>query len=189
MLCLITGVLSAQIIPLVDQASAEMVGISIAGQLTDGLVLEVNGGEVSSVSPLLLAVLLGLMIPFAFLLVRYLGARTTMVKGNTWDCGTPLSQRNEYTPTGHSQPILRVFNRFYRSKSSFAFDPASSQYSKKGMAYSASTPRLFEAYLYEPIARAVLGISKRASVIQAGSIQRYLAYIFAALVILLLVFR
>jgi hydrogenase-4 component B len=189
MLCLITGVLSAQIIPLVDQASAEMVGISIAGQLTDGLVLEVNGGEVSSVSPLLLAVLLGLMIPFAFLLVRYLGARTTMVKGNTWDCGTPLSQRNEYTPTGHSQPILRVFNRFYRSKSSFAFDPASSQYSKTGMAYSASTPRLFEAYLYEPIARAVLGISKRASVIQAGSIQRYLAYIFAALVILLLVFR
>jgi hydrogenase-4 component B len=188
-LCLLTGVLSAQIIPFVDQASADMVGVSIGSQLTDGWVLEVNGGEVSSVSPILLAALLGLMIPFAFLLVRSLGGRTTRVKGDTWDCGTPLSPRNEYTPTGHSQPILRIFNPLYRSKSSFTFDSSSSPYSKKKMSYSTSIPKLFEAYLYEPVARAILGVAKRASVIQAGSVQRYLAYIFAALVILLLVFR
>jgi hydrogenase-4 component B len=188
-LCLMTGVLAVQIIPFVDQASADVVGVSIAGQLADGWVLEVNGGEVSSVSPLLLAALLGLMIPFAFLLLRVLGGRTARVKGDTWDCGTPLSPRNEYTPTGHSQPILHVFSPIYRGKSSFSFDSNSSPYSKKGMTYSTRLPRLFEMYLYEPVARVVLGAAKRASIIQMGSVQRYLAYIFAALIILLLVFR
>ncbi len=188
-LCLATGVFAAQLIPYVDQASAEMVGVSISSQLTDGWVLEVDGGEVSSVSPVLLAVLMGLLIPITLLLVRAWGGKATRVKGETWDCGTPLDSRNEYTPTGHSQPILRVFNPFYRGRRSFTFDPSSSNYSRKGMTYSESIPRLFESYLYEPIARLVLGAAKRASVIQAGSVQRYLAYIFATLIILLLVFR
>ncbi|MDD1746426.1 MAG: hydrogenase 4 subunit B [Methanomassiliicoccales archaeon] len=188
-LCLATGVLAAQIIPMVDQASTDVIGVSIAGQLTDGWVLEVDGGEVSSVSPILLAGLLGLMIPFAFILVRSWGGRTPRVKGKTWDCGTPLGPRNEYTPTGHSQPILRVFNPFLRGESSLSSDPTSSPYSRRGMTYSSSIPRLFETYLYEPVARTILGVARRASIIQTGSVQRYLAYIFAALILLLLVFR
>jgi hydrogenase-4 component B len=188
-LCLATGVFTAQLIPYVDQASAEVVGVSISSQLTDGWVLEVDGGEVSSVSPVLLAALMALLIPLTLLLVRAWGGKARRVKAETWDCGTPLDSRNEYTPTGHSQPILRVFNPFYRTRRSFTFDPSSSNYSRKGMTYSESIPRLFETYLYEPIARVVLGAAKRASVIQTGSVQRYLAYIFATLIILLLVFR
>jgi hydrogenase-4 component B len=188
-LCLATGALAAQVIPVVDQASSEIIGVSIADQLVNGWVVEVDGGTASSVSPVLLAALLGLMLPTAFLFTRYIGGKAKRVKGDTWDCGTPLGPRNEYTSTGHSQPILRVFNPLLRAKSSFTFEPSSSPYSKKGMSYSSSVPRLFEAYLYQPVARVVLGVARRASVIQTGSVQRYLAYIFVALIILLLVFR
>jgi len=34
----------------------------------------------------------------------------------TWDCGTPLSSRTEYTASGFSQPIVRMFRAVYRTK-------------------------------------------------------------------------
>jgi uncharacterized membrane protein YccF (DUF307 family) len=39
------------------------------------------------------------------------------------------------------------------------------------------------------VAHLATGIARRVSVIQTGSIQTYLAYIFATLVLLLLIFR
>jgi hydrogenase-4 component B len=188
-LCLLTGVMAAQVIPLADKASVGVVGVSIADQLTDGLVLQVEIGASSSVSPLLLGLLIGILVPVAFLVARAVGGRRPRVEGDTWDCGTPLTPRNEYTATGHSQPVRRVFQSLYGERSLFTYDPSSSPYSRKGMSFSAEIPPRFERFLYEPVAKVVMGVARRASVIQTGSIQTYLAYIFATLVLLLLVFR
>jgi hydrogenase-4 component B len=60
---------------------------------------------------------------------------------------------------------------------------------KREMAYHQRYTAVFERYLYRPVSRTIIGASRRLTVIQAGSIQAYLAYIFATLVLLLIIFR
>jgi hypothetical protein len=57
------------------------------------------------------------------------------------------------------------------------------------LAFETSIPEVFENYLYQPIAKIVTGLARKGGVIQTGSIQAYLAYIFAILVLLLIIFR
>ncbi|MEM0448400.1 MAG: hydrogenase 4 subunit B [Methanomassiliicoccales archaeon] len=188
-LCTFTGVMSPQLIPLADTACQTVLDVSVASDLVKGLNFYVGGEMISQASPLILALLMGFMIPIIFLAVRYIGSTPLRTQADTWDCGTPLNARNEYTATGHSQPLRRVFNSILREKSEFSFESASSPYMRKRMAFHASIPDIFELKLYRPLAQIITGLAKRASVIQTGSIQRYLAYIFAVLILLLVSLR
>ena len=162
-------------------------GTSISSKLTNGLVLE-TPGSFSSMSPILIFIVLLVAMPLIYLIATRYGGRGAIRSVDTWDCGTPLDQRNEYTPTGFAQPLKRVFNNFYRSKTSIAVETESDPYLRK-LSYETSIPDLFEDYLYRPIAKIVTGLARKAGMIQTGSIQAYLAYIFVMLVLLLLIFR
>jgi hydrogenase-4 component B len=54
-LCILTGVLSIFIIPVIDGVTSSVLGISIASKLVNGLVLSPPAGEFSSMSPVALA--------------------------------------------------------------------------------------------------------------------------------------
>ena len=187
-LCLLTGLLSTYIIPTIDSVTAPFVGTSIAGKLANGLVLATPVSSFSSVSPILISVVLLVVLPSIYLIATRYGGRTSERTGDTWDCGTPLSERNEYTPTGFTQPLKRVFNSFYRSKTSTSVEAESDPYLRK-LSFETSIPDIFEDYLYRPIAKIVTGLARKGGVIQTGSIQAYLAYIFVILLILLVIFR
>jgi len=189
MLCVLTGVLAFMIVPFVDTITSPIVGVSIAGQLVNGLYLQIPSETGTSMSPLLIAVLLGVFLATVLLGARYYGGQAKRTRSGTWDCGTPLTERNEYTATGYSQPMNRVFQALYRSKQVFRSEPSSDPYVRREMSYWTSVEQLFEKYLYAPIAHLATGVARRVSVIQTGSIQTYLAYIFAILVLLLLIFR
>jgi hydrogenase-4 component B len=60
---------------------------------------------------------------------------------------------------------------------------------KKKVSYAFVVVPVFEKYLYRPVVAIMVAIASRATKIQAGSIQAYLAYIFATLVFLLIIFR
>ena len=188
-LCVLTGVLAFMVVPFVNTVTTGIVGVSIADQLVNGLFLQTPSGSATSMSPPLIAVLLGVFLAVIILAVRFYGGRAKRTKVDTWDCGTPLTSRNEYTATGHSQPINRVFNVLYRSKQVFSSGRTSDPYVRNDMSYRTSMEQIFERYLYGPVAHLATGIARRVSVIQTGSIQTYLAYIFATLVLLLLIFR
>lgn len=100
-----------------------------------------------------------------------------------------MSSRNEYTPTAFSQPIVRVFSSIYRSQSEVATEYGASPYVKRRVVFTAHLTPIFERYIVRPVVSTVRGAARRASRIQAGSIQAYLAYIFAILVLLLIIFR
>lgn len=188
-LCVLTGVLAFVLVPFIDSITSGIVGVSIAGQMVDGLMLKTPSGSFSSMSPLLIAVLLGVLFGAALVAVRLYGGRTNRARGDTWDCGTPLTPRNEYTATGYSQPMDRVFGALYRSEHVFSSEQSADPYVRRGMSYRTSVEQIFEKYLYWPAAHLASGVAKRVGVIQTGSIQTYLAYIFAILVLLLLIFR
>jgi len=63
-----------------------------------------------------------------------------------------------------------------------------SPYHRK-LSFSTSVLPIFEIYLYRPASMIVIDLARRMSFVQTGSIQRYMAYIFATLVLLLFVFR
>ncbi len=188
-MCIGMGVLSVVILPVVDKVSASMLGISISSKLVDGLVLSPSTVAFSSMSPVAIAVFLLFAIIGAFVISNYLGGKQRTEVHDTWDCGTPLGPRNEYTATGYSQPINRIFSSIYRSRTEVKTELSSSTMIRRKISFSRTITPVFEKYLYDPIALAAVWTAKRVSVIQKGSIQAYLAYIFVTLLLLLVIFR
>lgn len=187
-LCILTGVLSVLIVPVVDGVSASVLGVSISAKLVNGLVLSPPAGAFSSMSPLVLTALVAVVLPAIYLAVRRWRPRE-VTQGDTWDCGTPLTSRHEYTATGHSQPIVRLFRSIFRPRAEVTVTPSASPLVPARTAFRSEVEPVFERYLYDPVSRAAVYLAGKASVIQKGSIQAYLAYIFVLLLVLLVVFR
>ena len=188
-LCVLGGVLSIFIVPLIDKVTAPIIGASVASKLVYGLVLSPTIQSFSSVSPLVLAALLLVILPFTYIASRLYGGRQRTRVSDTWDCGTPLNAKTEYTGTAFSKPIAMIFSSIYRPRKIQNTTFTSSPYIKKDMTYSDEIEPVYEKYLYDPVTRIAMSIAKRAGAIQTGSIQLYLTYIFVTLVLLLVIFR
>ncbi len=188
-LCVLMGVLSVFIIPQIDGVTSSVLGVSIASKLVNGLVLSPPAGEFSSMSPLVIGALLLFLVPATLLISRRLGGKREVQKGDTWDCGTPLTSRTEYTATGFSEPINRVFRSIYRPHTEIKTEYTTSALIKRRISFSRTIEPVIERYLYAPISVFAVLLARRASIIQRGSIQAYLAYIFIVLLVLLVVLR
>lgn len=189
LLCVLGGVLSTLIVPFIDRATAPVIGASIASKLVYGLVMSPAIQSFSSVSPLTLAGLLIVILPGVYIASSLYGGRKKTVVVDTWNCGTPLSPRTEYTGTAYSKPIEMIFSSIYRPHKVQKATLTSSPFIKRNITYSDEIEPVYEKYMYSPVARITMEIARRASAIQTGSIQAYLAYIFITLVLLLIIFR
>ena len=189
LLCVLAGVLSVYIIPAIDKITAPVVGISVASKMSFGIIMKPADDSFSSMSPLAIAAILAILLPLIFVITKYYGGRKNMVYGDTWDCGTPLTSRNEYTGTAYSKSINMIFSAIYRPSKELVARPTASPYIRKDMSYADHTEPIFEKYLYSPVASLAIKVARQLSFIQTGSIQAYLAYIFITLVVLLVVFR
>jgi hydrogenase-4 component B len=95
----------------------------------------------------------------------------------------------EYTATGFSKPIRLIFRSIYQPRKEVEIETDVSTYISRRIRYELHVESLFEKYLYQPLSGFILKISGMARRMQTGSINTYLAYIFVALVILLLFVR
>jgi len=188
-LCIVTGVFSFAIIPYVDQVTTPLVGASAASSIVNGFVISPTNDQFSTMSPFVLAILIAVMVPLVIVISKRYGGKRKTVVGDTWDCGTPLTARNQYTGTAYSNPLVRVFSYIYRPRPEVKTESTSSPYVKKRLSYTFVVVPVFEKYLYRPIVVVMVALARWVSKIQAGSIQAYLAYIFATLVLLLIIFR
>ena len=186
---MLAGVLSIFIVPLIDKVTTPIIGVSVASKLVYGLVLSPTIQSFSSVSPLVLAALLLVILPFTYIVSSLYGGRQKTRVSDTWDCGTPLNSKTEYTGTAFSKPIAMIFSSIYRPRKIQNTTFTSSPYIKKDITYSDEIEPVYEKYLYDPVTRVAMSVAKRAGAIQTGSIQLYLAYIFITLVLLLIIFR
>jgi hydrogenase-4 component B len=185
-MCILAGVLATFIIPVIDGVTTPIAGASISSQLVYGLVMSPTVQGFSSISPLAIGILLLIFLPGVYLAATFYGGRKKTAVGDTWDCGTPLTGRTEYTGTAFSKPFEMIFSSIYRPIKTQDTKLTSSPYIKREVTYSDQIEPVYEKYLYDPAARITMSIAKRFGTIQTGSIQAYLAYIFITLVILLL---
>lgn len=189
LLCILTGLFSIVIVPAIDGVTTPIIGVSVASQMVDGIVMKPVSNSFSGMSPLAISILIAIALPAIYVITRYYGGRQKIVYGDTWDCGTPLTARNEYTGTGYAKSINMIFSAIYRPGRELATQPTSSPHVKKEMPYSGHNEQLFEKYLYNPVGSLTVRAARRLSFIQMGSIQAYLTYIFITLVLLLILFR
>jgi formate hydrogenlyase subunit 3/multisubunit Na+/H+ antiporter MnhD subunit len=132
---------------------------------------------------LILVTTLGLV----WLLMRLVSNRTTRTS-ETWGCGINSQNSSmEYTASGFSEPILKIFRPIYRTREKAErnfYDEGKSIF-KDGTA-EIHTFKLFEERIYLPIANFVQKLSNTISNLHDVDLDTYILYSFAAVVILIL---
>jgi hydrogenase-4 component B len=187
--CAALGLGVTWFLPVFDAMTEQLLGQRVSAQLVTGHGLVLSAGMRSSgtVSPLVIAVgLLVLMVPAALLVaigVRKFGRK----RGPVWDCGLPgLSAENEYTATAFSKALRMIFSVLYKPRREIQAVFDVSPYFPKEIHFESGIEPTFEKRLYAPLQEFLFRFSSRMRTIQAGSIHVYLAYIFVTLVLLLL---
>lgn len=107
---------------------------------------------------------------------------------HTWDCGQPITAGMEYTATAFSAPIRFFFRLLLRTKkavTAIPIIPTNPWIARRTM--ELDTSPIFMEYLYLPIERGLMHVSKLVRKIQNGSIQLYLALIFITLIATLII--
>ena len=110
-------------------------------------------------------------------------------RGPTWVCGFKLDATMQYGSAAFAKPARLFFSRIVQPERSVGAEHAFSPYFPTRLSYRAGIRPVFEQTLYRPLLLGLLRSSGRFRAIQSGSLRLYLGYIFATLVILLVVSR
>ncbi len=144
------------------------------------LVSTVVPGAAMSASIALLALVLALVIVAA---VYRTFARRSIRVTDTWDCGTPLTPRMQYTATGFSAPIRFFFRSLVLAQKQMVAEPVVSTnpwIATRRLSWT--TESFWEAWLYRPVGKATLALSSLVRRLQNGAVQFYLALVFLTLI-------
>ncbi|MDD1687624.1 proton-conducting transporter membrane subunit [Methanoregula sp.] len=131
----------------------------------------------------LVGLLLLAMAFLTFAVLYFTASREVRVTG-TWGCGTPsLKPAMEYSGHGFSEPIEIIFSTVYRTemKNERKFFDAKNCIFAEGTA-DIRLMKIFEEYLYLPVARFSYLAATKISRFQNGCLDTYLLYVFCAVI-------
>lgn len=154
-----------------------------------GLVTLRLTGVLGAISPLLIAVALVAAVVSVLAVLRLVATRRARRAARLWDCGAgPMSPRMEYTATSFAEPLQRVFDNVLAPESDVDVTPMKeSAYLVERVEFHARVPDRVERRLYDPVLAAFAGLGRLATGLATGSVHRYLAYGFYALIGVLIV--
>ncbi len=185
-LCLIAGTLPGFFIDALAPVAKGLVGASMPVQRDVPFLSIVPIAEARSSYNGLLVFLFMVFSGTAAAFVIHRFASDRLRRGPAWDCGYPdPSPRTQYTASSFAQPIRRVFGTLvFRARETVEMPlPGSTAPARIAVRL---TDLIWDT-LYAPVADAVEIIAGRVNQFQYLSIRRYLSFVFAALVGLLLV--
>jgi formate hydrogenlyase subunit 3/multisubunit Na+/H+ antiporter MnhD subunit len=184
--CVALAVLTVPLLSTVSGVLAGLAGMP-ASSLTFpfGLTVQTPHG-LARISPVAIMAVFTGVLAVAWLATRLLARRAIRVS-DTWGCGRiGQTPRMEYTATAFAEPLRRIFGELYRPTHdlSVVVHP-DSPYHIRGVTFRTELHPWFQRMLYGPIIRATLAAAGGVRALQTGSINAYLAYIVAMLVLLL----
>jgi NADH:ubiquinone oxidoreductase subunit 5 (subunit L)/multisubunit Na+/H+ antiporter MnhA subunit len=142
-------------------------------------------GITATLWPLWLAVSLIATVGTVAVLGRKLGrARRRAI---AWDCGDgPLTARMEYTATSYAEPLQRVFDDTLAPERDVdVTHDEESAYHIEALRFRQRIPDRIENRLYRPLVNGIARLGVVGRSLAPGSVHRYLAYMFAALIVVL----
>ena len=181
------GVAPGLLVAMLSRATTSALGGKLASPLDagTGLVLSRLGG---AIAPAALLVGLVAVMALAWLLNQTLAQRRAR-RVEAWGCGRDLqTSRMQYTATSFAEPLQRVFADVLRPQSDVEVTHvAESRYYEQSLMYENRVVDVLEARGYRPLIAAAQRLGRVARGLQNGSIHRYLAFGFVALVVILVV--
>ncbi|MBV9563611.1 MAG: hydrogenase 4 subunit B [Bradyrhizobium sp.] len=185
-LCLAAGIFPAFFIDALDGVSKSMVGTSMPHQASLAWLTIVPIAEGRSSYNGLLVFAFGLLSGSIASLAIHRLASDRVRRAPAWDCGYPDPDvAIQYTASSFSQPIRRVFGTLLFSVREIGEMPPPG--SSRPARLTVEMHDLIWETLYAPIGSAISFATERVNVLQFLTIRRYLALVFSALVLLLLV--
>jgi hydrogenase-4 component B len=184
-LCLLLGVLPVWMIPLIDAVPATLVHATLGESVTSSgwLWLTPIAEERASYSPVI--VLLALLLAGgAFLFIQFRG--TAKRRTTPWSCGHPdLNEHMQYTATGFSQPLRRIFANLYQTQDKLLRTDYGNTLLPKKIRYQVHVRDLLWRYLYLPIRQITEWLTRRVDWLHVRPIHGYLTFTFMTLLVLL----
>ena len=187
--CVVLGLGAGWILPLFDVITQQTIGLPVSSSLiaANGWVLAAGSPRSGTVSPMGLAIFGAALAGAAAFFVAKRLRHTRRVTGPAWDCGLPgLTPSNQYTATAFSKPLRMIFAALYRPRREIQAEYEVSPYYPTAIRFESGIESAFETHFYDPLKAGILAMAGRVRRIQTGSIHAYLAYIFVALLLLLL---
>jgi hydrogenase-4 component B len=212
--CVGLGVLPTFVLPALDRVTTPLLGTSVINQVVPPLFsadpgpytplaeiggrlfrgLPVNGlvviaaptlNTITAPTYLLLAEVL--LVGLTLLALRLLRPLGRLRSGPLWAGGIPVfTARMQYTALAYSNPIRLIFNGLYRSRHAFQPLAPATRHLEGRIGYTQEVPQPFERELYHPLRRAADWLTRHAQRLQSGSVNHYVAYIFAIVLVILL---
>jgi formate hydrogenlyase subunit 3/multisubunit Na+/H+ antiporter MnhD subunit len=183
----VIGMVPGLFVPMLDRAASSGLGTSVAPPLArgTGLVFVRLGG---AIEPAALMIGLVAVMLFVWAFNRGLAQRRAR-RVDAWGCGRDVqTPRMQYTATSFAEPLQRVFADVLRPQSDVEVTHvAESRYYEQSLMYENRVVDVLEARGYRPIISAALRVGSFVRRLQNGSIHRYLAFGFVALLVILVV--
>ncbi|MCG6858655.1 MAG: hydrogenase 4 subunit B [Salaquimonas sp.] len=185
-LCVLAGIFPGFVIDALAPAVASLVGGQMPTQTAVPWLSIVPIAESrSSYNGLLVFIFIAASATIAALAIHRLASRAFR-RSDPWDCGFPSADpATQYTAGSFAQPIRRVFGTLvFAAREKVEMPPPGDT----GPARLHVTLRdLIWDWLYQPVAIGVTVAATRLNALQFLTIRRYLALVFATLVLLLMV--
>jgi hydrogenase-4 component B len=188
LLSILLGILPFYVLPVLQKIAASFTGNLDSFTFGDFATFAIPSGAISSgmislSTPAILAIIIIFILILSVIIFRIDSKKQPLYE--TWGCGQPVStSRNEYTATAFSKPVLIWFKNLYRPQRKIDVTYSTSPLLKESFKFETRIEQIMEQYLYEPVVLFVHNRSRKAKIIQTGSIHAYLGYIFGTLVIL-----
>ncbi|MGW0196870.1 proton-conducting transporter transmembrane domain-containing protein [Nonomuraea sp. NPDC003201] len=179
--CAVLALAPAVVLPALSAA----VTVVLPGQpaVSGQVALHLNG-VMGTISPVLITIALVAAVALVTAALRLVAGRRARRRARLWDCGAgPMTARMEYTATSFAEPLQRVFDNVLAPESDVQVTPAKeSAYLVARVRFQARIPDRVEHRLYQPVLAAMDALGGSARKLANGSVHRYLAYGFYALV-------
>jgi formate hydrogenlyase subunit 3/multisubunit Na+/H+ antiporter MnhD subunit len=189
--CVVLGVAPGLVLPLLDRAATAGLAEPAPRALRPGLGLDLASLH-GAIEPALLVggLLAGLVVTWGVLrLVPRSAELRRARRAEAWGCGRELqTSRMEITATSFAEPLQRVFADVLRPDHDLEVTHAAeSRYFPEAISYRRRVDDALERALYQPVIAAVSWWGRQARRVPNGSVHRYLAFGFVALVLALVV--
>jgi hydrogenase-4 component B len=185
LLCLLAGIVPGAVIDSIAPVARALTGSRMPAQLDNAwLTIAPVEASRSSYNGLLVFAFIAASVLLTVAAVHRLASRAIR-RGPAWDCGFPnAAPTSQYTAGSFAQPLRRVFGSVLFQASETVDMPPPGDNRAASIVRRIADP-IWDT-VYAPLGRGVGWVADRANVLQFLTIRRYLGFVFAALVVLLL---
>jgi formate hydrogenlyase subunit 3/multisubunit Na+/H+ antiporter MnhD subunit len=184
--CVVLGLAPGVVIPLLSRAAETGLSKDTSRPIGTGVSLTLKHFH-GAIEPMLL--LVGFVVIVAVVVVAQRLRRRPARQVEAWrGGGDRVTARMQYTATSYAEPLQRVFADVLRPEVDVEVTHVvESRYYEQSLSYESHVDDAVERLAYQPVIRAASLVGLAARKVQNGSVHRYLAFGFIALLIILVV--